>query len=59
MGKKQGMVSMDDALFSMLAADKVDPEAAYEKAIEKKVFRKRIKDELGIVVEAGDEEDDE
>ena len=55
MGKKQGMIAMDDALFNMLSMDKVDPDAAYEKAIEKKVVRKRIKDELGIVVEAGDE----
>ena len=58
MGKKQGMIAMDDALFNMLSMDKVDPEAAYEKAIEKKVFRKRIKDELGIVIEAGDEEEE-
>ena len=59
MGKKQGMIAMDDALFNMLSMDKVEPDAAYEKAIEKKVFRKRIKDELGIIVEAGDEEDDD
>jgi twitching motility protein PilT len=59
MGKKKGMIAMDDALFNMLAADKVDPEAAYEKAIEKKSFRKKIKVELGIVIEAGDDEDDE
>lgn len=57
MGKKRGMISMDEALLNLLRADKIDADAAHEKAIEKKEFRKKVREELGIIIDGGDEDD--
>ena len=59
MGKKQGMVSMDDALLKLLGEDKIESEAAHEKAIDKKEFRKKVREELGIIIEGSEEEDED
>lgn len=42
-GKKQGMISMDQALLQLLQGGLVSEEAAYEKAIDKQEFRKNLK----------------
>ncbi len=52
MGKKVGMVSMDDTLMDMVRNDLVTPEDAYEKAIEKTVFRKFLAEYSGVVLDA-------
>ena len=57
-GKRRGMITMDDSLEKLVADEIVTPEDGYDKAIEKKEFRKRMS-KLGYVVGAGDEEHDE
>jgi len=41
-GKKRGMISMDDALLKLVEAGVVTEEHAYEKAIDKREFRKHL-----------------
>jgi twitching motility protein PilT len=42
MGKNDGMVAMDDALFTLLLDGLVSPESAYEKAVDKNQMRERL-----------------
>ncbi len=51
MGKAQGMLAMDDSLFTLLGDDVVTPEAAYETAIDKANFRDRLEG-AGIPLDA-------
>ncbi|MFT5430887.1 MAG: twitching motility protein PilT [Myxococcota bacterium] len=57
-GKRQGMVTMDDSLVQLVKDEVVTPEAAYEKAIDKKDFRKFMA-VLGHIVGASDESPEE
>ncbi len=57
-GKNRGMITMDDSLEKLVRDDVVDAESAYEKAIEKKEFVKRMF-ALGHRVGAGDEDPEE
>ena len=52
------MVSMDEALMTHLRNELITPLSAYEKAIDKKEFRKRLKKEMGIVLDVPEDEDD-
>ena len=58
-GMRRGMMTMDDSLYKLVETKLVDAENAYEKAIDKKEFRKRVMQGLGIKVGAGDEDADE
>ena len=58
-GQRRGMVTMDDSLIALAEAKVVDPEHCYEKAIDKREFRKRVMQGLGVKVGAGDEDADE
>ncbi len=49
-GKKYGMVSLNDALLAHVAAERVTPEEAFFKAADKSDFLKRLKDEVGKTV---------
>ena len=42
MGKNLGMITMDDSLFNLVSEDLVEPQGAYEKAIDKGSFRDRL-----------------
>jgi twitching motility protein PilT len=57
-GKKAGMVTMDDSLERFAKEDIITAEAAYEKSIDKKDFRKKML-QLGHVVGSGDEDPEE
>ena len=57
-GKRRGMICMDESLEILVRDEIVTPEAAYEKAIEKKDFRKAML-KLGHVVGVGDEDPEE
>jgi len=57
-GQRRGMVTMDDSLERLVKEDIIDPESGYEKAIEKKDFRKRMA-LLGHAVGAADEDPEE
>lgn len=56
MGRGQGMQEMDSCLLDLVRREAVDPIVAYEKAIDKKSFRKAIRDITGIRI--GEAEDD-
>ena len=58
-GKKRGMVSMDETLMKHLTNELITPLSAYEKAIDKKEFRRRLKKEMGIVLDLPDDEEDQ
>ena len=58
-GQRKGMVNMDDSLFTLVKSELVDPEPAYEKAIDKKEFRQRCLREMGVQVGVGDEDPEE
>jgi len=45
-GKKFGMQTMDDCLFKFLDEEKINPIDAYNKAIDKSLFEKYVKEEL-------------
>ncbi len=51
MGKNLGMVTMDDSLFNLVSEDLVEPQGAYEKAIDKGTFRDRLAS-INLQVEA-------
>ena len=55
MGKKLGMVSMDDALKDLVERDLIEPMAALEKSLDKDLFREWLA-ERGVVVEADEPE---
>lgn len=55
-GRSQGMVTMDDSLKQLVRDDTVDPKSAYEKCVDKKLFRKFLREEMGMQV-GRDEED--
>ncbi len=55
--KAQGMMEMDDALMQAVRDDLIEPLDAYDKAIDKRDFRKRLRRDLGFVVPGGDEDD--
>ncbi len=57
-GKRQGMVTMDDSLERLVKEDVITPEAAYEKCIDKKEFKKRMLT-LGHQVGASDDDPEE
>ena len=57
-GQRRGMITMDDSLEKLVKDETVTPEAAYEKAIEKKDFRKRML-VLGHTVGMADEDPEE
>ncbi|MBT9556417.1 MAG: type IV pilus twitching motility protein PilT [Myxococcales bacterium] len=57
-GKAKGMVTMDDSLERLVKEDVISAEAAYEKSIDKKEFRKRMM-MLGHNVGAADEDPEE
>ncbi len=57
-GKRQGMITMDDSLERFVKEDIITSEAAYEKSIDKKDFRKRML-VLGHTVGMGDEDPEE
>ena len=57
-GRRRGMVTMDESLETLVKEEIVTPEAAYEKAIEKKDFRKAMF-ALGHEVGIGDEDPEE
>ncbi len=44
LGKRDGMIAMDDALKKLIEDDKIEPTAGLEKAIDKDEFRKWLKD---------------
>ena len=46
-GRKLGMISLNDSLVELVKADKVTPEEAYSKTVEKDDFLKRLKEECG------------
>ncbi len=43
-GKRAGMISMDSSLWHLMEEGKVTPEDAFEKAIDKKIFKERLAD---------------
>ncbi|HTL53761.1 MAG TPA: type IV pilus twitching motility protein PilT [Planctomycetota bacterium] len=51
-GKKYGMVTLNDALLAHVAAERVTPEEAFFKAADKAEFLKRLKEEVGKSVNA-------
>jgi len=57
LGRKDGMITMDDSLLHLVREKVVLPEPAYEKAIDKKKFRATIFEEFGVTV--GTDEIDE
>ncbi|MFT7623650.1 MAG: twitching motility protein PilT [Myxococcota bacterium] len=57
-GQSRGMIAMDDSLEILVKDEVIDPEAAYEKAIDKRDFRKRMLI-AGHKVGAGDADEDE
>jgi twitching motility protein PilT len=57
-GKRRGMVTMDDSLEKLVVEDVITPESAYEKAIEKKDFKKAML-KLGHRVGTADEDPEE
>ncbi len=54
MGKREGMVAMDDALKALVDRDQIDPHAGLEKCLDKEEFRKWLKDR-GVNVSEGGE----
>jgi twitching motility protein PilT len=54
LGKKEGMVTMDDALRKLADADVIEPHAALEKAIDKDEMRKWLRERGAEVPEAHD-----
>jgi Tfp pilus assembly ATPase PilU len=44
MGKDEGMISMDDALYALVESGKITPQMAFTRSIEKE----RMKGRLGI-----------
>ena len=54
-GKGAGMIAMDASLLALVRADRVEPAAAYEKAIDKPEFRRLLREELGLTVGKEDE----
>lgn len=55
-GKRRGMVTMDESLERLVEEGIVSPESAYEKAIEKKEFRKTMQ-KYGHTVGVGDDDE--
>ncbi len=55
MGKKLGMVSMDDALKDLVERDLIEPMAGLEKSLDKDLFREWLA-ERGVVVESEEPE---
>ena len=49
-GRKLGMISLNDSLVDVVKRDLVTPEEAYSKAVEKDDFVKRLKEESGKTV---------
>lgn len=49
-GRKLGMISLNDSLVDIVKRDLVTPEEAYSKAVEKDDFIKRLKEECGKTV---------
>ena len=49
-GRKLGMISLNDSLVDLAKRDVVTPEEAYSKAVEKDDFLKRLKEECGKTV---------
>ena len=58
-GQRRGMIAMDDSLLKHTEQKLVDPENAYEKAIDKKDFRKKVWERMSLKVGAGDDDDAE
>ncbi|MCB9730379.1 MAG: type IV pilus twitching motility protein PilT [Deltaproteobacteria bacterium] len=56
MGKAQGMRAMDDALMEAVHSGMVEMLDAYDKSIDKKDFRARLRKEFGFAVPGGDDE---
>ena len=54
LGKKEGMITMDDALRKLVEDDVIEAQAALEKAIDKDEMRKWLKDRGAEVTEAHD-----
>ena len=44
LGKKEGMIAMDDALKALVENESIEPLAAMEKSIDKDDFRKWLKE---------------
>ena len=49
-GRKLGMVSLNDSLVELVKTDKVTPEEALGKSVEKEDFVKRLKEEVGKTI---------
>jgi twitching motility protein PilT len=49
-GKKLGMVSLNDSLLDLVKRDIVMPEEAYIKSVEKEEFQKRLREECGKTI---------
>jgi twitching motility protein PilT len=54
-GKRQGMQTMDDTLIQLIKEDRITPEAAYEKAVDKKDFRTRVFNLCNVTIGTQDE----
>ena len=50
-GSARGMQTMDTALMKLIKDERITPEAAYEKAIDKSIFLNMIKDKESMLVE--------
>ncbi len=59
MGKAHGMIEMDDALLQLLRDDKAEAEVLYQRAVDKKEMRKRLRREFNVVIAGPDDDDDE
>jgi twitching motility protein PilT len=57
MGKSQGMRAMDDALMQAIHEGTVEHLDAYEKCIDKKDFRSRLRKEFGFAVPGADDDE--
>ena len=49
-GRRLGMVTLNDSLLDLIKRDIVNPEEAYMKAVDKDDFAKRLKEELGKTI---------
>jgi len=56
-GKRRGMNTMDDSLMKLVEDDTITPEDGYDKAIDKKDFRKRMA-KIGHSVGSGEDDED-
>jgi len=50
-GVNQGMQTMDNALMKLVQEDRITPEAAYEKAIDKRLFVDMLEDKTAMLAE--------